>query len=63
MQNPARMENRRIYETVAIRYDATTMEAPELVAKGTDQLAFKIREIAVANQVPVATQPLVAMIR
>ena len=42
---------------VALRYDAKTMEAPVLVAKGADQMAEKIREIARAYGVPVIRRP------
>jgi flagellar biosynthetic protein FlhB len=42
---------------VAIRYDAKTMEAPILVAKGADHMAEKIREIARAYGVPIISRP------
>ncbi len=42
---------------VAIRYDAKTMEAPVLVAKGADLIAEKIREIARAYGVPIISRP------
>jgi flagellar biosynthetic protein FlhB len=45
---------------VALRYDAGTMEAPVLVAKGADQVAEKIREIARAYGVPVIRRPELA---
>jgi len=45
---------------VALRYDAKTMEAPILVAKGAEYLAEKIREIARAYGVPVITKPELA---
>ena len=45
---------------VAIRYDAKSMEAPVLVAKGKDQVAEKIREIARAYGVPVIRRPELA---
>jgi len=37
---------------VALRYEAATMEAPRLVAKGRDRLAAKIREIARYHGIP-----------
>jgi flagellar biosynthetic protein FlhB len=44
---------------VALEYDVDTMEAPQLTAKGVDELAFKIREIARENGVPlVENKPL-----
>ncbi len=45
---------------VALRYDAKTMEAPVMVAKGADHLAEKIREIANAYGVPVIRKPQLA---
>ena len=45
---------------VALRYDAKTMEAPIMVAKGADHLAEKIREIARAYGVPVIRKPELA---
>ncbi len=45
---------------VALRYDAKTMEAPIMVAKGADHLAEKIREIAQAYGVPVVRRPQLA---
>ena len=45
---------------VALKYDAKTMEAPLLVAKGADYLAEKIREIARAYGVPIITKPELA---
>lgn len=38
---------------VAIRYDTSIAPAPQVVAKGVDFMAFKIREIAEANNVPI----------
>ena len=38
---------------VALRYDAMTMHAPQLVAKGVDNIALRIKEIAVENDVPI----------
>jgi flagellar biosynthetic protein FlhB len=45
---------------VALRYEAKTMEAPVVVAKGADHLAEKIREIARAYGVPVVRRPELA---
>ncbi len=39
--------------SVALRYDATSMIAPKVVAKGADFLAMRIRQLAVANGVPI----------
>lgn len=38
---------------IAIRYDTGKAPAPQVVAKGMDFLAFKIREIAEANKIPI----------
>lgn len=38
---------------VAIRYDTTKAPAPQVVAKGVDFVAFKIREIAENNKIPI----------
>ena len=38
---------------VAIQYDAQTMSAPKITAKGAGFLAQKIRELAVESGVPI----------
>ena len=38
---------------VALRFDADTMAAPRVVAKGVDAIALRIREVARTSQVPV----------
>ena len=43
--------------SVALQYDAQRMEAPTVVAKGEDELALRIREIAKENGVPVVAHP------
>jgi len=45
---------------VALRYDAKTMEAPTVVAKGADYLAEKIREIARSYGIPIIRRPELA---
>ena len=45
---------------VALRYDDQKMHAPLVVAKGTDLLALKIREIAAENGVTVVEAPPLA---
>lgn len=45
---------------VALRYDRDRMEAPVVVAKGADEVALRIRELARANGVPLAESPLLA---
>jgi len=44
---------------VALRYERG-MDAPECVAKGTDLIALKIREIAGANDIPIVENPPLA---
>jgi len=45
---------------VALRYEAKTMEAPVMVAKGAGNLAERIREIARAYGVPIVRRPELA---
>ena len=42
---------------VALRYDASSMKAPRVVAKGADLMAWQIRRIAEAHKVPVFEHP------
>ncbi|SHJ80866.1 flagellar biosynthetic protein FlhB [Malonomonas rubra DSM 5091] len=46
--------------SVALKYDRETMDAPTIVAKGGDHLAFRIREIAKENEVPIVENKPVA---
>jgi flagellar biosynthetic protein FlhB len=46
--------------SVAIKYDAASMGAPLVLAKGADQLAFRIREIAESANVPMLRVPALA---
>jgi flagellar biosynthesis protein FlhB len=45
---------------VAIRYDEKRMRAPMVVAKGADEIAARIREIATENNVPIFEAPPLA---
>lgn len=45
---------------VALQYDRDRMGAPQVVAKGMGLVAQKIRELAVANRVPVVEAPPLA---
>jgi len=45
---------------VALQYDQQTMDAPKLVAKGTDLVAHKIRDLAAEHNVPIVENPPVA---
>ena len=49
-----------IHVACAVKYDAQTMESPTLVAKGAELFAKEIKEIAMANDVPVIENPPVA---
>ena len=46
--------------SIAIRYDAATMPAPMIVAKGVDAMALRIREIAREHGVPIVERPEIA---
>jgi len=45
---------------VALRYDEKRMRAPIVVAKGTELIAAKIREVATENNVPIVEAPPLA---
>lgn len=45
---------------VAIQYDPLKAGAPMLIAKGADELALYIREIAEAHEIPILNAPLLA---
>jgi len=46
--------------SVAIKYDPETMGAPKITAKGADLIAFRIRQIARQNSVPIIERPPLA---
>ena len=43
--------------SVALLYEPGKMEGPKVIAKGEDALAFRIREVAKENGVPVVSHP------
>lgn len=45
---------------VAIKYDDQSMNAPRVVSKGADMLAFSIRDIAKEHNIPVLQSPMLA---
>lgn len=47
---------------VALRYDAANMSAPKLIAKGTDDVAGRIREVATKNKIPIVRNPPLARV-
>ena len=46
--------------SVALKYDASAMNAPRVLAKGADLIALKIREVAAANEVAIVAAPPLA---
>lgn len=49
-----------IHVAVALKYDTDAMEAPQVVAKGAELFARRIKELAEQHGVPVVENPLVA---
>jgi flagellar biosynthetic protein FlhB len=45
---------------VALKYDPNSMAAPKMMAKGVDQVAAKIREIAKEHGIPIVENPPLA---
>ena len=45
---------------VAIRYDEATMRAPQVISKGADLLAMRIRDVAKHHSIPVLQSPMLA---
>ncbi|MCZ2103890.1 MAG: EscU/YscU/HrcU family type III secretion system export apparatus switch protein [Burkholderiales bacterium] len=45
---------------VALKYDEASMSAPQVISKGTDLLAFRIRDLAQEHAVPVLRSPMLA---
>jgi flagellar biosynthesis protein FlhB len=45
---------------VALKYDSDRMSAPRLVAKGADQVALRIRQVATEHNVPIVENPPLA---
>ncbi len=46
--------------SIALQYKMEDMAAPKLVAKGVDHLAFRIREMAEDNEIPIVENPPLA---
>jgi flagellar biosynthetic protein FlhB len=46
--------------SIALKYEHGSMEAPLLVAKGVDEVAFRIREVAKAHDIPIVENPPLA---
>lgn len=47
---------------VALQYDSASMQAPKLVAKGTDDVAGRIRDLATKNKIPIVRNPPLARV-
>jgi flagellar biosynthetic protein FlhB len=45
---------------VAIRYSESSMRAPQVISKGADLLAMKIRDVAKYHSIPVLQSPMLA---
>lgn len=45
---------------IALKYDIDSMGAPRVVAKGVDEVAFRIREVANENDIPIVENPPLA---
>ena len=45
---------------VALRYDLTEAPAPQVLAKGADRIAKRIRELAIENDIPLVENPPLA---
>jgi flagellar biosynthetic protein FlhB len=45
---------------IALQYDATTMHAPRVIAKGQGFMAMRIREIAISHGIPILERPPLA---
>lgn len=46
--------------SVALKYDQGSMAVPKVIAKGIDNIAFKIREVAKEHDIPVLENPPLA---
>ncbi len=46
--------------SIALKYDKTRMPAPQVVAKGVDKVALRIRELAKKHKVPLVENKLLA---
>ena len=46
--------------SVALKYDSTGMGAPKVTVKGADLMAFRIRQIAQTNKIPIVERPPLA---
>ena len=49
-----------MHYAVTLKYESETMAAPKVVAKGVDELAPRIRDVAEEHGVPIVENPPVA---
>lgn len=47
---------------IALQYDSASMQAPKLIAKGTDDVAGRIREMATKHKIPIVRNPPLARV-
>jgi flagellar biosynthetic protein FlhB len=47
---------------VALKYDSATMRVPKVLAKGADEIAARIREVAAKHKIPVVRNPPLARV-
>lgn len=45
---------------IALKYESETMTAPKVIAKGVDDVAFRIRDVANDNDIPIVENPILA---
>ena len=45
---------------VALKYDEATMSAPQVISRGTDLVAMRIRDLAKGHDIPVLQSPMLA---
>ena len=45
---------------IALKYETGTMAAPQVIAKGTDFIAQRIRDLAEEHEVPIVENPTLA---
>jgi len=60
VQNSQVLVTNPTHVAVALKWDDSTMAAPEVVAKGQEELALEMRRIAYDHQVPVVENPPLA---
>lgn len=46
--------------SIALKYDTNKMPAPQVIAKGVDKVALRIREVAKQNKIPLVENKLLA---